>query len=49
LRFRLLNIPGVVARHARRTVLRLSVHYRYAEMFRRIFQMLQVMPEELKL
>jgi hypothetical protein len=49
LRFRLLNIAGVVARHARRTVLRISVHYRYAETFRRVFQLLQVMPEELKL
>ena len=49
LRFRLLNIAGVVARHARRTVLRLSVHYRYAEIFRRVFQLLQVMQVELKL
>lgn len=49
LRFRLLNIAGLVARHARRTVLRLSVHYRYAETFRRVFQLLQVMPVELKL
>jgi len=35
LRYRLLNIAGVVARQARRTVLRLSVHYRYVETFRR--------------
>jgi hypothetical protein len=49
LRFRLLNIAGVVARHARRTVLRLSVHYRYLETFRRIFQLLQVAPVELRL
>ncbi|MGQ9673190.1 MAG: transposase [Candidatus Aminicenantales bacterium] len=31
LRYRLIHIDGVVARHARRTVLRLSVHYRSAE------------------
>jgi hypothetical protein len=49
LRYRLLNIAGVVARHARRTVLRLSVHYRYVETFRRIFQLLQVAPVELRL
>lgn len=49
LRYRLLNIAGVVARHARRTVLRLSVHYRYVETFRRIFQLLQVSPVELRL
>jgi hypothetical protein len=49
LRFRLINIAGVVARHARRTVLRLSLHYRYAEMFRRVFRLLQMMPVELKL
>jgi len=49
LRYRLINIAGVVARHARRTVLRLSVHYRYAETFRRIFQLLQVAPLELRL
>jgi hypothetical protein len=49
LRFRLINIAGVVARHARRTVLRLSLHYRYAEMFRRVFQLLHRMPVELRL
>jgi hypothetical protein len=49
LRYRLINIAGVVARHARRTVLRLSMHYRYAETFRRIFQLLQVAPLELRL
>jgi hypothetical protein len=49
LRYRLLNIAGVVARHARRTVLRLSVHYRYVETFRRIFQLLQVSSLELRL
>lgn len=49
LRYRLINIAGVVARHARRTVLRLSVHYRYAETFRRIFRLLQVVPVELRL
>ena len=46
LRYLLINIAGVVAPHARRTVLRLSVHYRYIETFRHIFQLLQV---ELKL
>jgi len=49
LRYRLLNIAGVVCRHARRTVLRLSVHYRYREAFHRICQLLQVAPVELRL
>lgn len=49
LRYRLLNIAGVVAHHARRTVLRLSVHYRYVDTFRRIFQLLQIEPLELRL
>jgi hypothetical protein len=49
LRYRLLNIAGVVARHARRTVLRLSVHYRYVETFRGVFQKLQVVAVDLRL
>lgn len=49
LRYRLINIAGVVARHARRTVLRLSVHYRHVETVRRIFRLLQVQPMELRL
>ena len=49
LRYRLLNIAGVVARHARRTVLRLSVHYRYVATFRRIFQLLHVAPVQMRL
>jgi len=49
LRYRLINIVGVVARHARKVVLRLSVHYRYLEMFHRVFQKLQVRPAELRL
>jgi len=49
LRFRLINIAGVIARHARRTVLRLSIHYRYIEVFRRVFQLLQVSSVELGL
>lgn len=49
LRFRLINIAGVIARHARRTVLRLSIHYRYIEVFRRVFQLLQVSSVELRL
>lgn len=49
LRYRLINIAGVVARHAHRTVLRLSVHYRHVETFRRIFRLLQVLPVELRL
>jgi hypothetical protein len=49
LRYRLINIAGVVVRHARRTILRLSVHYRYVETFRRIYQLLQVVPVELRL
>lgn len=49
LRFRLITVAGGAVPHARHTVLRISLHYRYAEMFRRVFQLLQVMPEELKL
>jgi hypothetical protein len=49
LRYRLINIAGVVVRHARGTVIRLSVHYRYGETFRRIYQLLQVVPVELRL
>jgi len=49
LRFRLINIAGVIARHARRTVLRLSIHYRYIDVFRRVFQLLQVSSVELRL
>ncbi|HRD02838.1 MAG TPA: transposase [Candidatus Saccharicenans sp.] len=49
LRFRLLNIAGLVVHHARQTVLRLSVHYRYINTFRQVFQRLQILPSELRL
>jgi hypothetical protein len=49
LRYRLLNIAGVVIRHARKTVLRLSVYYRHFETFRRVFQWLNVRRAELRL
>jgi hypothetical protein len=49
LRYRLLNIVGVVIRHARKTVLRLSIHYRHFEMFRSVFQRLNIRRTELRL
>ena len=49
LRFRLINIAGVVVRHARTTVLRLSVRYRYFETFRSVFQKLNIRTAELQL
>jgi hypothetical protein len=49
LRYRVLNIAGVVARHARRTMVRLSVHYRHSGTFRRIFQQLQLVRVEMRL
>jgi hypothetical protein len=42
LRYRLINIAGVVANHARKTILRLSVHYKYFETFRQIYYLLCV-------
>jgi len=49
LRYRLINIAGLVVRHARKTVLRLSIHYRHLETFQRVFQMLQIRPVEMRL
>jgi hypothetical protein len=49
LRFRLINVAGVVARHARTTVVRLSVRYCHFEVFRRAFQQLNVCSVELQL
>jgi hypothetical protein len=49
LRYRLLNIAGVVVRHARTTVLRLSIHYRHFETFRNVFQKLNTRPVDLRL
>lgn len=49
LRFRLINIAGVVVRHARTTVLRLSIRYRYSETFRSVFQKLNIRTAELQL
>jgi hypothetical protein len=49
LRYRLLNIAGVVVRHARTTVLRLSIHDRHFETFRNVFQKLNTRPVDLRL
>jgi len=49
LRYRLINIAGVVVRHARKTVLRLSIHYRHLETFQRVFENLQIRPVEMRL
>jgi len=47
LRFRLINIAGVVVNHARRTILRISVHYKYMETFHRIYHLLAIKRIEL--
>ena len=47
LRFRLINIAGVVVNHARRTILRISVHYKYMETFQRIYHLLCIKRVEL--
>ena len=49
LRFRLINIAGVLVRHARKTILRLPVHYRYSETFRKVYEKLNVRLVELRL
>ena len=49
LRFRLFNIAGVVIRHARTTVLRLSAQYPHFDTFRLVFQRLQIRYPELRL
>ncbi len=47
LRFRLINIAGVLVNHARRTILRISVHYKYRETFHRIYHLLCIKRVEL--
>ena len=47
LRFRLINIAGVVVNHARKTILRISVHYKYMETFHRIYHLLAIKRIEL--
>jgi len=49
LRYRLINIAGVVVNHARKTILRLSVHYKYFETFCRIYHLLCVRRVELRI
>lgn len=47
LRFRLINIAGVVVNHARKTILRVSVNYKYMETFHRIYHLLSIKRVEL--
>jgi len=47
LRFRLINIAGVVINHARRTILRISANYKYLETFHRIYHLLCIKRIEL--
>lgn len=47
LRFRLINIAGVVVNHARKTILRISVNYKYMETFYRIYHLLCIKRIEL--
>jgi hypothetical protein len=49
LRFRLINIAGIVVRHARRVILRLSAHYRHKETFRKVYEKLNIRLAELRL
>jgi hypothetical protein len=49
LRFRLINIAGVVVRHARGTILRLPAYYRHKEIFRGVFEKLNIRLAELRL
>jgi len=49
LRFRLINVAGVVARHARTTVLRLSIRYCHFDIFRQAYHQLNVHMAELQL
>jgi hypothetical protein len=42
LRFRLINIAGVVVSHARKTILRISLNYKYMETFYEIYHRLAV-------
>jgi len=47
LRFRLINIAGVVINHARRTILRISVNYKYMKTFHEIYHLLCIKRIEL--
>ena len=47
LRFRLINIAGVVANHARRTILRPYINYKYMETFKNIYYLLCIKRVEL--
>jgi hypothetical protein len=49
LRYRLINIAGVVVNHARKAILRLSVQYKYFETFRQIYHLLCVRRVELRI
>jgi len=49
LRYRLINIAGVVVNHARKTILRLSVHYKYFQTFCQIYHLLCVRRVELRI
>ncbi len=49
LRYRLINIAGVVINHARSTILRLSLHYKYFQTFRQIYHLLCVRRVELRI
>jgi hypothetical protein len=49
LRYRLINIAGVVVNHARKTILRLSPQYKYFETFRQIYHLLCVRRVELRI
>jgi len=47
LRFRLINIAGVVVNHARRTILRISANYKYMKTFHEIYHLLCIKRIEL--
>jgi len=49
LRYRLINIAGVVVNHARGTIVRLSVQYKYFQTFHQIYHVLCVRRVELKI
>lgn len=49
LRYRLINIAGVIIRHSRKRVLRLSVHYKYLKTFRAVFHSLHIRRIELRI
>jgi hypothetical protein len=49
LRYRLINIAGVIIHHARKRVLRLSVHYKYLKTFRTVFHSLHIHRIELRI